>query len=219
MTGVTAKPKSKVESGKSRWFFSDADAVQRLCNAAAQLEGTPFRKFSDAPGRTGGIDCIGAARYLMREAGAIRDFDFPRTDADYENHAFGDRFLTYMRGEALVMSSEGETPTKHGKLEDSSTSVGMTEGAVDPASAYLHERFAEIETPDLREANPRAGAVMPGDLIVLQHQQLVHLPIVLNDELPFEIISALPRLGVRIGTLQDTTFRQHFKALFRARAL
>jgi hypothetical protein len=56
-------------------------------------------------------------------------------------------------------------------------------------------------------------------LIVLQHKQLIHLPIVLNAEPPFEIISALPRIGVKIGTLQDTTFRQHFKALFRARAL
>jgi hypothetical protein len=118
------------------FYFEDSAAVQRLCSDAADLdrERTPFRKFSSAPGRTGGMSCIGCAKYLFVRAGAIRDVQIPDTDADYENHAFGDRFLQWMRGEADNDDSK-----------------------------YLHERFAEIRMPDLREMNPVPGLVMPGD--------------------------------------------------------
>jgi hypothetical protein len=175
------------------FYFEDAAAVQRLCSDAADARESARRSASILgcawPHRR--HDCIGCAKYLLVRAGAIANVQISRdTDADYENHAFGDRFLQWMRGE--------------------------TDNDV---SRYLHERFAEIRMPDLREMNPVRWLVMPGDLIVLQHKQLVHLPIVLNDQLPFDIISALPRIGVKIGTLQDTTFRQHFKALFRARAI
>lgn len=182
--------KRKIE----RFYFENPKNVAKLQRAAAKWRGdswgTPFREYSKAPGPTGGIDCIGLGEELMHAAGAVPRFNIPRTSADYQGHAFGDKVLKWLRG------------------KDS-----------DPQSKKIASIFAEIKLPrriDLASEHLPAGFLMPGDLLVMKRFELFHMPIVIDAEHHF--ISAIPRLGVVRGTIQDSSYREHLIAIFRARA-
>ncbi len=174
------------------WFFENADAVQRLEMAFAELAGTPFRPHSFAPGPGGGIDCVGFCEYSMVRTGAVEPFTFPRTDADYQSHRTPVRILRYLRGE---------------------------EAADDPQSAVLAARFEEILLPQLEAGeteNLDEALFLPGDMVVLREAGQVHLPIIRAGR---QFVHCLNPHGVQEGNLHDPTFSKHFVALFRARAL
>lgn len=81
-----------------RWFFSNPEAVVKLRAAAIALRDTPFRAFSNAPGRGGGMDCVAFAEALHVAAGVVAPFAFPRTSKDYSRHVHNDKVLNYLRG-------------------------------------------------------------------------------------------------------------------------
>lgn len=172
-----------------RFFFDDAEAVQRLRNAFAEWRGTPFRPFSRAKGEGGGIDCVGFAEELLHAAGAVEKFTFPRSSADYQGNAElrAAKVLRYLRGE----------------IED------------DAQSAELARRFAELELPVERVTNPNGLLFQPGDLLVLQHGSMFHLPVTLDGRRFAHC--AYPN-GVDEGNIHDPTFSRHLVAHFRARA-
>lgn len=177
------------------WFFDDAAAVQRLCDAAAAWMETPFREFSRAPGRTGGVDCVGLCEELMKAAG-VCEFQFPREQSDYQGHAPG-KILRYLRG----------------RVPD------------DPRAVLLAEIFAEIALPvpqgptqTRRQTlawNPPKELFLPGDLLILKSDGLFHMPIMLGGR---RFISAVYRVGVIDGDIHDPSYSRHFVALFRARS-
>src|SRR4051812_44163016 len=123
------------------FFFSDAGAVQRLRNAAAEWHRTPFRPFSRAKGIDGGIDCIGLVEEMMIAAGVVQrgDFAFDRASADYQSNRLELRVLKMLRGE----------------YPD------------DPQSQRLSSIFTELRLPNDRE-NLNPAIFMPGDLLVLR---------------------------------------------------
>ncbi|MBA2585693.1 MAG: hypothetical protein H0U99_04340 [Chthoniobacterales bacterium] len=161
------------------YFFTDSKRAARLQREAESWIGTPFREFSKAKGAAGGVDCVGLCEEILRVAGAVDRFTFPRTSADYQGHAFGDRLLQWMRGEID-----------------------------DPQSKVLKKRFVEF--------GPKDHTYMPGDLLVLRHFELFHLPIIIDERRHF--VNALPRLGVVRGTIQDSSYNAHLVAIFRAKA-
>jgi cell wall-associated NlpC family hydrolase len=179
---------------RQTYFFEDAAAQQRLCNAAAEWPDTPFREFSKAPGRGGGVDCVGLCEALMAAAG-VCEFSFPREQSDYQGHAPG-KILRYLRG----------------RIAD------------DPRSARLAEIFAEIplpapQGPVLRGKgipwNPPKELFMPGDLVICKSDGLFHMPIMLRGR---RFISAVHTQGVIEGDIHDPSYSRHFVALFRARS-
>jgi hypothetical protein len=172
------------------WFFSDPAAVQRLSNAAAEWMYTPFRPFSRAKGRDGGIDCVGLCEVLMVAAGVAceGDFTFARHSSDYQAHRTELKVLKYLRGQLPEDESQ---------------------------STRLAKLFVEIRLPE-DHANMNPAIFMPGDLLVLRQGGMFHLPVLINP--PF-FVHCLRPLGVSQGVLGDTTFSQHIDAAFRARAL
>jgi hypothetical protein len=184
------------EAPAARWFFEDAEAVQRLCAARAKWLGTAFAQNSKAPGHDGGIDCVGLLEEVLgRDAGVDRGeaFVFPRTSADYQSHRTELRVLKYLRGEY----------------------------ADDPQSARLARIFAELRLPNER-TNLHTALFLPGDLLVLRtkrevpgHGTMFHLCIM--TESPRFLHCAYPT-GVQESNIHDPTFSKHIDAFFRARA-
>jgi cell wall-associated NlpC family hydrolase len=132
------------------WFFEDEQAVTLLRKEAASWMGTPFREFSSAKGRSGGVDCVGLAEALMVACGVIKPFTFPRIHADYQSHGTREKVLDYLRGKSK-----------------------------DSQSAQVAARFAEITIPEFRDNLP-SEILMPGDLLILRSGSLFHMPIVLE---------------------------------------
>ena len=68
----------------------------------------------------------------------------------------------------------------------------------------------ELEIPedfkDPQAATPR-DFFKPGDILVMKHGSLFHMPLIYDDDLHF--VNAIPRRGVTEGTIQDTTSTQH----------
>ncbi len=178
----------KKQSGEApRFFFEDAAAVQRLHEAFAKWDGTPFRQNSKAAGPGGGIDCVGFVEEAMgREAGVDRGepFAFPRTSADYQSHRTEARVLMYLRGEHE-----------------------------DPQSERLAQLFAELTLPPDR-SNLLPAFFLPGDLVALRRRGMFHLLIMLDA--PRFMHCAFP-YGVAEGNIHDPTFSTHIDAMFRAR--
>lgn len=169
-----------------RFYFEDAEAVQRLRKAAAEWLGTPFRPFSRAIGSDGGIDCVGLAEELMVAAGAVRagDFAFARSAADYQSARLELRVLKVLRGQA----------------------------ADDPQSRRLAAIFTELRLPADRE-NIHPAIFMPGDLIVLRQGGQFHIPVMLGDR---QFVHCSAHSRVAYGDLHDPTYSQHIDAAFRA---
>ncbi len=178
-------------------FFDDQQAAKKLRDEALSWIGTPFRELSGLDdtsqlshlkGQGGGIDCIGLPQAIFYAIGATkRKWIFPRELSDYGISDLGGKFLDWLRGKVS-----------------------------DPQSQALMEMFLELDVPnavvEVKAECPR-DFFKPGDLLVLQHANLFHMPVIYDDDLHF--VNALPRLGVVEGTIQDSTYSSHLVAVFR----
>lgn len=174
------------------WFFSDSAAVQRLCKELESWRGTPFRFGSRAKGIVGGTDCVGFCEAVMKAAGAVEEFNFPRRPADMSRHVHNDRILNYLRGKSL-----SET------------------GGLDPQSKVLAERFEELDVEAI-VAPITSLQLMPGDLLILKTGVgLYHMPIMMSHTAFMQC--AYPD-GVSEGDITAPNYREHLVAAFRARA-
>ena len=182
-------------------FFDDPEKASALNTEARSWLGTPFREYyqqlfptgvkTDSKGIGGGIDCVGLVQEIMHRVGATESFVFAREAADYQSHQSGEKILDWFRG----------------KIDD-------------PQSRRLAEILIELEIPDAvtdpAALTPR-DFFKPGDICILRHGSLFHLPIIIDSDLHF--VNALPRLGVIEGTIQDSTFSSHLVAVFRRKGL
>jgi cell wall-associated NlpC family hydrolase len=178
-------------------FFDDPVIAAALLDEARSWIGTPFREYYqqtvdlglviDLKGIGGGIDCVGLVQEIFSRVGATHTFLFKREPADYQSHQMGEKVIDWMRGVAD-----------------------------DSQSKQLGQMFVELEIPvgviDPIAVTPR-DFFTPGDICVLQHGSLFHLPVIIDDDL--HMVSALPRIGVVQGTIQDSTFSRHLVAVFR----
>jgi hypothetical protein len=172
-----------------RLFFFDDPAKQELGRAvASSWEFTPFAKFSKAKGRDGGIDCENYCEAWYFETGALPFLlDIPRSAQDYVQVAHNTRFLEFIRGRAE-----------------------------DPRSAIVAQIFREFPVVEKDFTTPPIF----GDLFVgrndsrlarEQGQGLWHLGIMLG---PRKLTNC-NALGVRLGNIDDPTYRRHLFAHFR----
>jgi len=186
-------------------YFDDPESALKLRDEALSWLGTPFGEYHqdaieeykkqcpeakvELKGQGGGIDCIGLVQEVFHRIGATDKFIFKRESSDYQSHATGDKILDWMRG----------------KIDD-------------PQSKQLAEILVELEIPeavtDPGTATPR-DFFKPGDILVMRHGSLFHMPVMYDDDLHF--VSALPRMGVTEGTIQDSTYNIHLVAVFRLR--
>jgi len=173
-------------------YFNTAEKRAALYREARSWLGTPFREVyhdfsTDVKGANGGIDCVGLVQEIMRRSAGVDKFLFKREPADYQVHQTGDKILSWMRGEAD-----------------------------DPQSVRLGAILEELKIPD-QVTDPDAPTprdfFKPGDICVLRHGSLFHLPVIIDDDLHF--VNALPRMGVIEGTIQDSTYSSHLVAVFR----
>jgi len=182
-------------------YFDDYNAARALYDEAISWVGTPFREYyqqeleipnphlpkPDPKGSGGGIDCIGLVQEVYLRSGAAEKFIFERTSADYQSHQAGEKILDWIRGKAD-----------------------------DPQSKRLGEIFVELEIPEQAkdpDAETPRDFFKPGDILVLRHGSLFHMPVIIDDDLHF--VNAVPRMGVIEGTIQDSTFSRHLVAAFR----
>jgi cell wall-associated NlpC family hydrolase len=179
-------------------YFDDEAKTEALAKEALSWLNTPFRPYFQIPQKEGepkqdtkgiGIDCVGLVQEVLARTGSMEDFLFPRTMADYQEHQMGDKILDWVRG-----------------------------NIDDPQSKRLKELFVELDIPAVF-TDPDAESPMnffkPGDVLVLKHGSLFHMPIIYDEYLHF--VNAVPRMGVIEGTLQDSTFSIHLVAAFRLR--
>jgi cell wall-associated NlpC family hydrolase len=179
-------------------YFDDEEKAKALKAEARSWLGTPFREYYqqslsrkvDLKGIGGGIDCVGLVQEIMARVGASEDFIFPRDPGDYQSHQTGEKVLDWLRG----------------KADDSQ-------------SKRLGEILVELSVPD-KVIDPHAETprdfFKPGDICVLKHGSLFHLPVIVDRDLHF--VNALPRAGVIEGTIQDSTYSVHLVSVFRVRA-
>ena len=177
-------------------YFDDPGQARALEQEALSWIGTPFMEYyreegeqPDLKGTGGGIDCIGLVQEIYARTGAAERFLFKRVSADYQSHQTGEKILDWLRGKAQ-----------------------------DPQSKKLADLFMELSIPfGVREPHvpcPR-DFFCRGDILVMQHGSLFHLPLIYDNELHF--VNALPRLGVVEGTIQDSSYSTHLVAVFRLR--
>lgn len=186
------------DSVEPSWFFSDPAHVAALHAAIAETTGTPFAQFGRVPGRGAGLDCVGFVEYVFTRAGVGqgRAFSFTRTAADYQTARAYLRILHMLRGQHRLGGS--------GRKEHD-----------DPQSKALAEIFAEIPLPsETRNLNPEI--FLPGDLAVLRHGGMFHLPIMIGGR---NFVHCARPMGVAAGNIHDPTYSDYLVALFRPRAL
>src|SRR5215472_1431183 len=182
-------------------YFDDPAAARALYLEAMSWVGTPFAQYyqmdppegvempkPDLKGMGGGIDCIGLVQEIMHRIGASEEFVFKREPADYQAaNATGEKILDWLRG----------------KIDN-------------PQSRRLKEILVELEIPEVAKdpyAETPRDFFKPGDILVLRHFSLFHMPVIIDADLHF--VNAIPRVGVIEGTIQDSTFSRHLVAAFR----
>ena len=182
------------------WFFSDAAAVQRLCTEAESWRNTPFRFGSRAKGIGGGTDCVGFCEAVLLAAGAVTQFNFQRRPEDKSRHVHNDRILNYLRGSARASRAPaGASPD---------------DLPIDPQSAYLAERFAELPSSIL---DSPSSQFFPGDILILKTGVgLYHMPVMITATAFMQC--AFPD-GVTEGDITAPNYHDYLVAAFRARAL
>jgi cell wall-associated NlpC family hydrolase len=177
-------------------YFDDLEKASALNVEARSWIGTPFREYyqqkftpEDVKGVGGGIDCVGLVQEIFARIGATEQFVFPRESSDYQAHGLGEKILRWMRGQVEDPQSE--------RLSEILIELAIPEDVTDPNAVTPRDFFK------------------PGDICVLRHGSLFHLPLIIDNHL--HIVNALPRLGVVEGTMQDSTFSSHLVAVFRLR--
>jgi cell wall-associated NlpC family hydrolase len=194
-------------------YFDDPIAARKLRVEALSWIGTPFREYYqeeleagraalgdrvaslDVKGQGGGIDCVGLVQEIFARSGATDKWVFPRTPADYQSHQLGEKILDWLRG-------RGDSPE--------------SPGTVAPQSEMLGQILIELEIPDA-VTDPKADTprnfFKPGDILVMRHGALFHMPVIVDNDLHF--VNAIPRMGVIEGTIQDSSYSLHLVAVFR----
>lgn len=182
-------------------YFDDPRKAKKLRDEARSWIGTRFSQYyqtdelpegfpePDLKGPSGGIDCVGLNQEIFFRSGATEKFIFARVAADYQVNQSGDKILKWLRGEVD-----------------------------DPQSARLRAMFTELKIPDDvkdRDAETPRDFFKTGDLLVMQHGGLFHLPLIIDEDLHF--VNAVPRAGVIDGTIQDSSYSIHLVAAFRLR--
>ena len=173
-------------------YFDDPKEAEKFRNEALSWLGTPFRAVFPKQGerldtKGSGIDCVGLVQEVFARTGATKAWFFQRTDADYQLHQTGEKILNWLRG----------------KVDD-------------PQSKLLGEILVELAIPNIfkdPDAETPRDFFKPGDILVLQHGGLFHMPVIIDEHLHF--VNAVPRMGVIEGTIQDSTFSSHLVAAFR----
>jgi cell wall-associated NlpC family hydrolase len=173
-------------------YFDDPQKAGRFREEALSWVGTPFRAIFPKEGehidtKGNGIDCVGLVQEVFARTGATDAWFFPRTMADYQEHQTGDKILDWLRG----------------KIDD-------------PQSKLLGEILMELPIPDVfkdPDAESPRDFFKPGDILILRHGGLFHMPVIIDEQLHF--VNAVPRMGVIEGTIQDSTFSVHLVAAFR----
>ena len=182
-------------------YFDDPVKARKFYEEAMSWVGTPFREYyqdqlenappgfpkPDLKGEGGGIDCIGLVQEIFRRTEAAEEFVFAREPADYQSHQTGDKILDWLRG----------------KMDD-------------PQSKRLSEILVELKIPDAAkdpDADTPRDFFKTGDILVLRHAALFHMPVIVDDDLHF--VNAIPRMGVIEGTIQDGSYSRHLVAAFR----
>ena len=191
---------ANVQSAVAPSYFDDPAKAALLEREARSWIGTPFRQYyqqqyrdykNQLPprlkGKGGGIDCVGLVQHIMWRVGAAPTFCFPRTAADYQPHQSGEKILDWMRGKVDDWQSE--------QLAQMFIELKIPDNVIDPTAPTPRDFFK------------------PGDICVLRHGSLFHLPIIIDNDLHF--VNALPRAGVIEGTIQDATYSKHLVAVFR----
>jgi hypothetical protein len=179
------------------WYFSEPAHVAALYAAIDECRGTPWAQYGGVPG--GGFDCLGLNEYVLAKAGVGqgRQFSFTRTPADYQTARGYLRILHMLRGRDE-----------------------------DPQAKALAEIFAEIPLPipqgptaagkPVTWHNPDVSLFMPGDLGVLRHGGMFHLPLFTRGR---DFVHCVKPIGVADGNIHDPTYSKYLVALFRARDL
>src|SRR5882672_5116003 len=181
--------------GDVRSYFDNPVAAKKLRDEALSWIGTPFRELSGLDdsselnhlkGQGGGIDCIGLPQAIFYAIGATkRKWLFPRELSDYGISDLGGKFLDWLRG----------------KVDDDQ-------------SQALKAMFVELNVPkavtEIHAECPR-DFFKPGDLLVLRHASLFHMPVLYDDDL--HVVNSLPRIGVIEGTIQDSSYSSHLVAV------
>src|SRR5215469_1648792 len=180
-------------------YFDNGKAALALRKEALSWLGTPFAECyveeipnmpePDLKGPTGAIDCISLVNEIFSRIGVSDRFVLKRSPADYQSHQTGEKNLNWLRGKAE-----------------------------DPQSKWLGSVLLELKIPDKvtqRDAETPRDFFKPGDILVLQHGSLFHMPVIYDDDLHF--VNALPRRGVIEGTIQDFSYSQHLVAVFRVK--
>jgi hypothetical protein len=187
------------EANSTSWFFADIARVAALFAAIDECRGTPWAQHGRVAGREGGLDCVSFVEYVFTAAGVGqgREFTFLRTSADYQTAR------TYLRILHMLRGQDG-----------------------DPQSKWLSEIFAEVPLPIPQGAlptgetmpwlNPDSTLFVPGDLAILRHGGMFHLPVMTRGR---HFVDCVKGKGVDDGNMHDPTYSNHLIALFRARKL
>ena len=193
-------------------YFDDPRNASAFRKEALSWIGTPFREYYqdeleagrakypgiaslDVKGPGGGIDCVGLVQEIFARSGATQKWTFPRTSADYQSHQTGEKILDWLRGKAVA---------------------GGADAGIEPQSGKLGQILVELTIPDA-VTDPHAPTprdfFKPGDILVMRHGALFHMPVIIDNDLHF--VNSIPRLGVIEGTIQDSSYSSHLVAAFR----
>jgi cell wall-associated NlpC family hydrolase len=205
MSEIIGRATSPKAPGSTPSYFDDPLAAKKFRDEALSWLGTPFREYYqqeleagraqlgdrvaslDVKGLGGGIDCVGLVQEIFARSGATDKWVFPRTQADYQSHQTGEKILDWLRGKAD-----------------------------DPRSKRLGQILRELAIPD-GVTDPKADTprdfFKPGDILVMRHGALFHMPVIIDNDLHF--VNAIPRMGVIEGTIQDSSYSSHLVAVFR----
>jgi cell wall-associated NlpC family hydrolase len=93
---------------KPLYFFDDPDRVIALHDEALSWIGTPFREYSKAKGKAGGVDCVNLCECMLTAVGVggAKRFSFPATPMDYSMHCDRSVILEFLRGQAKDRQSK-----------------------------------------------------------------------------------------------------------------
>jgi cell wall-associated NlpC family hydrolase len=140
----------------------------------------------DVKGPGGGIDCVGLVQEIFARSGATDKWLFPRTHADYQSHQTGEKILDWLRGKA-------DDPQSKRSVRNPAR-AGNSRRVTDPHAVTPRDFFK------------------PGDILVMRHGALFHMPVIIDNDLHF--VNAIPRMGVIEGTIQDSSYSSHLVAVF-----
>jgi cell wall-associated NlpC family hydrolase len=190
-------------------YFDDFRAAKDFRKEALSWIGTPFREYYqeeleagraqlgdraaslDVKGPGGGIDCVGLVQEIFARSGATDKWVFPRTSATISRIRPAKRFSIGCAAK-LTIHAVNDSVRSCVELE-------IPDGVTDPKADTPRDFFK------------------PGDILVMRHGALFHMPVIIDNDLHF--VNAIPRMGVIEGTIQDSSYSSHLVAVFRLKPM